>query len=145
MTASTISSLIPSRSISTGLDPISSSSSGASASGDGDGDGGGVCSYLTLTGARWLWVDREGEFESSCDRFNFLAGGSSELAEGVGVEDRSVEGGESRAAAREACVTGRWMPSDGNESDLRRVLYGMVIRCVVKVEVVVMAMGCLFV
>lgn len=26
------------------------------------------------------------------------------------------------AAARAACVTGTWMPSDGSESDLRRVL-----------------------
>lgn len=29
------------------------------------------------------------------------------------------------AAARAAWVTGTWMPRDGNESDLRRVLYGM--------------------
>lgn len=50
----------------------------------------------------------------SCDRFNFLDGGE--------AEDGMVEGGEARAAAREACVTGRWMPSEGRESDLRRVL-----------------------
>lgn len=31
-----------------------------------------------------------------------------------------------RAAARAACVTGTWMPSDGRDRDLRRVLYGMV-------------------
>lgn len=29
------------------------------------------------------------------------------------------------AAARAAWVTGMWMPSEGSESDLRRVLYGM--------------------
>ncbi len=29
------------------------------------------------------------------------------------------------AAARAALETGIWMPSDGSDSDLRRVLYGM--------------------
>lgn len=41
----------------------------------------------------------------------------------VVAEDATV--GERRLAARAACVTGTWMPSDGRERDLRRVLYGM--------------------
>lgn len=52
--------------------------------------------------------------ESSCDRFIFLDGGFSEFGPAVG--------GESRAAALAACVTGRWMPSEGNDKDFRRVL-----------------------
>lgn len=42
----------------------------------------------------------------------------------VAVEE---EIGESRLAAREAWVTGTWMPRDGSERDLRRVLYGMTV------------------
>lgn len=52
--------------------------------------------------------------DSSCDRFNFFDGGFSAFG--------PAEGGESRAAAREAWVTGRWMPRDGNDNDFRRVL-----------------------
>jgi hypothetical protein len=43
----------------------------------------------------------------------------------AGVVDVEEVIGESRLAARAAWVTGTWMPSDGRERDLRRVLYGM--------------------
>ena len=104
ITPSTISSLIPSKSISFGFTSSSKSSPSAS------GDGGGVCSYFT--GARFGGGDIDGD--SACDRFIFFEGGFSESV--------PAEGGESRAAALEACVTGRWMPSDGNDNDFRRVL-----------------------
>jgi hypothetical protein len=48
------------------------------------------------------------DVELECVRLTFFAGGAS-----------LVEGGE-RADDREA--PGRWMPSDGNDSDFRRVL-----------------------
>lgn len=51
--------------------------------------------------------------DSGCDRFIFLVGGFSEFG--------LVEGGERRAAALAAWLTGKWMPSDGNDNDLRRV------------------------
>lgn len=41
------------------------------------------------------------------------------------VEDEGVFGEARLAAARAAWVTGTWMPNDGKERDLRRVLYGM--------------------
>lgn len=36
-----------------------------------------------------------------------------------------MQGGESRAAALAACVTGRCMPISGSDIDFFRVLYGM--------------------
>jgi hypothetical protein len=44
----------------------------------------------------------------------------------------AAEGGERRAAALSAWVTGRWMPSEGRERDLRRVLYGMAARAMME-------------
>lgn len=74
------------------------------------GEGGGVFSYFK--GSRFGGGDMEGD--SSCDRFIFFEGGSSVVG--------NVEGGVARAAALEACVTGRWIPRDGKERDFRRVL-----------------------
>jgi hypothetical protein len=51
-----------------------------------------------------------------CDRFTFLLGGATSSDE--------FEGGE-RAAARDACETGRWIPKLGSDNDFRRVLYGI--------------------
>lgn len=117
ITASTISSLMPSKSISRLGAP---SSSTASAS----GDGGGVCSYFSMLFAAGSGFDGgdicdSGFDDVTCDCFNFLSGGWSD----GGVD----EGGErfaaaAAAAALEACVTGRWMPNDGSDSDFRRVL-----------------------
>ena len=122
ITASTISSLMPSKSISR-LGAPSSSTRSAS------GDGGGVCSYFSMlfaagsgfNGGDMCVCDCDCGFDddAACDCFNFLSGGWSD----GGVD----EGGErfaaaAAAAAREACVTGRWMPSDGSDSDFRRVL-----------------------
>lgn len=122
ITASTISSLMPSKSISR-LGVPSSSTRSAS------GDGGGVCSYFSMLfaagsgfdGGDMCDCDWDCGFDdaAACDCFNFLSGGWSD----GGVD----EGGErfaaaAAAAAREACVTGRWMPSDGSDSDFRRVL-----------------------
>lgn len=124
ITASTISSLIPSKSISR----LGAASSSTSAS----GDGGGVCSYFSMFFAAVSGFDGgdicdcgfddaagADEDDAECDCFNFLSGGWSD----GGV----VEGGERFAAAAaaailEACVTGRWMPSDGSDNDFRRVL-----------------------
>lgn len=63
--------------------------------------------------------DDDDDDAAACDCFNFLSGGWSD----GGVD----EGGErfaaaAAAAALEACVTGRWMPSDGSDNDFRRVL-----------------------
>ena len=85
-------------------------SSPSSSSSSGSGDGGGVCSYFRGTLLGGGGGDIEGE--SACDRFIFFEGGCSS----------AVEGGERRAAARDAWDTGRCMPRDGNESDFLRVL-----------------------
>jgi hypothetical protein len=48
--------------------------------------------------------------------------------EGVEADDeegRPEDVLEEDSAARAACVIGMWMPRLGRESDLRRVLYGM--------------------
>ena len=103
MTATTISSLMPSVSI-FGATPPSK------------GDGGGVCSnkpFRLARNAEFLSDNGSGDKEV-CDRFTFFAGGKSSVAwapfEREG--DRREE-------------FGRWMPNDGRDSDLRRVLYGM--------------------
>jgi hypothetical protein len=85
------------------------------------GDGGGVsatrpalfgrCSSKRNVMVRGGDVQDVSEFE--CVRLTFFAGWAS-----------LVEGGE--RADREA--PGRWMPSDGSDSDLRRVLYGILSR-----------------
>lgn len=86
-----------------------------------------MCSYLSCTffGAASGFEGGsmgDGDFEGPAyDLLDFFGGGASEAG--------AVEGGERFAAAREACVTGSWMPSDGSDSDLRRVLYGMVCVC----------------
>ena len=69
---------------------------------------------------------------SVCTRFSLFVGGTSSLG------DDAVDAGEGMrglllfcaarfaAAARAALETGTWMPSDGSDNDLRRVLYGMI-------------------
>jgi hypothetical protein len=91
ITPSTISSLIPSKSISL----FTSHCFKPSAS--GSGDGGGVFSYFIIVFDSLFAGGDIGDGDSElCDRFIFLDGGSVEF----------VEGGE-RAAARDACETGR--------------------------------------
>lgn len=82
---------MPSKSIVRGV--FSSSESSPTAS----GEGGGVFSYLTLD-IEALFGGGDMDVASSCERFIFF--------DGVSVFSESVEGGESRAAAREACDTG---------------------------------------
>ena len=125
ITASTISSLMPSKSISR-LGAPSSSSASAS------GDGGGVCSYFSMLFAAASGfeggdicdcgfddADDDDDADEACDCFNFLRGGWSDGAVDEGGERFAAA---AAAAALEACVTGRWMPSDGSDSDFRRVL-----------------------
>lgn len=133
-TASTMSSLMESKSIS--LEEGSSSSDSIEERWAG-GEGGGV--YFIESSRRFAWgPDREGSSSSSsswvCARFNFLLGCVACSLEGVG--EAMLAGDVSRAAAAAAAtdarccaaaalsarVTGTWMPSEGNESDLRRVL-----------------------
>jgi len=107
------------------------------------GDGGGVFSNLTLTSSRLFGNGSEAVLSASseCARFSFLLGGGvsleSEAGEAMDAGEFArefarvlepplvVEARFAAAAARAAWVTGRWMPSEGRESDLRRVLYGM--------------------
>ena len=73
MTPSTISSLIPSKSITRGFEESSESSS--------PGEGGGVCSYLTSRdiGGDAIW-----------ERFTFFATGISDVGVAVGGEGRAA-------------------------------------------------------
>jgi hypothetical protein len=114
MTAITMSSLMPSMST---LRPIWTS----------PGEGGGVCSSLILCRGDWpgcaggeaagdlVCETGEGGPWSSWDRFSFFWGGSCSSEE----FDFELE-----RCAREAL--GSCIPSEGSDSDLRRVLYGMV-------------------
>jgi len=112
----------------------------------GGGEGGGVLSNLTVlvrffeTGATAGTSGSEPSL-SLCVRFNLLLACRSSLDDdGMAFDDDDVllvldvgepvaELAARRAAARAAWVTGIWMPSDGRESDFRRVLYGMAAGC----------------
>ena len=84
------------------------------------GEGGGVSSKARLAFFSVLTTLGEGG-DDVCDRLIFFDGGTSvELA-----VPEPAEGGERFAgSARE--LGGRWMPNEGNDRDLRRVLYGIV-------------------
>jgi hypothetical protein len=115
MTASTMSSLIPSRST-FGIDAASVISVLAG------GEGGGVCSM-----AMALSTEPFEAWAFFC-RLLGCKSGDVERPTDDGVEDEDEDADEERpedfdaAAARAACVTGMWMPRLGKERDLRRVL-----------------------
>lgn len=138
MTASTISSLMPSISII--LDADASSSSALAISMEArllrGGEGGGVFSNLTVL-SRFLAgaAERRSSSEPSlslCVRFNLLLGLSSLGGGGILLDDDDVllfgvvALADFFAAARAALEIGTWMPRDGRESDFLRVLYAMV-------------------
>lgn len=128
MVASTMSSLMPSRST-LGRAPASTLEAGV-------GEGGGVVSRITASDAL------------SCDRFIRLLGcesgdcerrvedeGRGDVVADLEAEADVEDAGDGRAnalaaAARAALETGMCMPRLGSERDLRRVLYGMMCVCV---------------
>lgn len=125
--ASTISSLMPSRST-LGIKSASDISTLVA----GVGEGGGVCSMMASAGAE----------ATPCDRLRRLLGcesmrsaiESERCADVAGDDDDDEEEEEEdgrlgafdeAAAARAAWVTGICIPRLGRDSDLRRVLYGI--------------------
>jgi hypothetical protein len=103
------------------------------------GEGGGVFSSFKAL-SRFLDGGRDASSASDpslslCDRFNLLLERSSLDGGAILLEDDDDDvllvGVDALvavilAAARAALEMGTWIPSEGRESDFRRVLYGMV-------------------
>lgn len=86
----------------------------------------GRCVSTRVGGGGGGEVD-DGETDT-CDRFTFFDGCWSGVAFAVVVEVADVDlfvGGD-RFGRRAREFAGSWIPKDGNDSDLRRVLYGMI-------------------